>query len=75
MKGVKHYRKDGRLYTGKTHKHNGRLMTGTKHTASSEYLTHTKPKGRKKKWKCMEHLWRKRKRKKVNLKVNKKEGA
>jgi len=47
MKGVKHYKKNGKLYTGKTHKSGGRLMTGAKHTASSEYLTHTKPKGKK----------------------------
>ena len=44
MKGVPHYKKDGKLYTGKTHKTNGKLMTGAKHTASSVNLTHTKPK-------------------------------
>ena len=48
MKGVPHYKKSGKLYTGKTHKNGGKLMTGSKHTASSEYLTHTKPKGKKK---------------------------
>ena len=48
MKGVQHYKKNGKLYTGKTHKSGGRLMTGSKHTATSEYLTHTKPKGKKK---------------------------
>ena len=42
MKGVPHYKKDGKLYTGKTHKTNGKLMTGAKHTASSVNLTHTK---------------------------------
>ena len=47
MKGVSHYKKNGKLYKGKTHKTNGKLMTGAKHTASSEYLTHTKPKGKK----------------------------
>ena len=48
MKGVPHYKKSGKLYTGKTHKNGGKLMTGSKHTASSVYLTHTKPKGKKK---------------------------
>ena len=48
MKGQAHYKKSGKLYTGKTHKNGGKLMTGSKHTASSEYLTHTKPKGKKK---------------------------
>jgi|TARA_R110000823_G_C15515826_1_gene454916 hypothetical protein len=45
MKGVKHYLKNGKEYTGKTHKHpSGKLMTGTKHTASSKTLSHKKPK-------------------------------
>ena len=43
-KGVPHYLPNGRLYTGKTHKHNGRLMSGATHTKNSKYLTHRKPK-------------------------------
>jgi len=39
--GVPHYTKDGKLYTGPTHKDaSGRLMTGATHTADSEYLYH-----------------------------------
>ena len=34
MKGVSHYKKNGKLYTGKTHKSGGKLMTGSKHTAT-----------------------------------------
>ena len=51
MKGVKHYKKNGKLYTGKTHKTGGRLMTGSKHTASSVYLTHIKPRVKKERYK------------------------
>tara|TARA_R110000744_G_scaffold47398_2_gene104372 strand:- start:3579 stop:3722 length:144 start_codon:yes stop_codon:yes gene_type:complete len=47
MKGVSHYKKNGKLYTGKTHKSGGKLMTGSKHTASSVYLTHIKPRVKK----------------------------
>ena len=40
-KGVKHYFKDGSVYTGSTHKDgSGKLMTGAKHTKSSKYLYH-----------------------------------
>jgi hypothetical protein len=39
--GVKHYTKDGKLWTGPTHKDaDGRLMTGATHTSDSEYLYH-----------------------------------
>ena len=39
--GVAHYKKDGTLYIGPTHKDaNGRLMTGATHTEDSEYLYH-----------------------------------
>jgi len=38
--GVKHYTRDGKLYTGPTHMNNGRLMTGGTHSADSEYLYH-----------------------------------
>ncbi len=39
--GVPHYTKDGKLYTGPTHKGpDGRLMTGAVHTKDSEYLYH-----------------------------------
>ena len=31
MEGVKHYKKNGKLYTGKTHKSDGKLMTGNSH--------------------------------------------
>ena len=45
MKGVTHYLKNGKAYTGKTHKHpSGKLMTGAKHTASSKPLSHKKAK-------------------------------
>jgi hypothetical protein len=33
-----YYTKDGKEYTGPTHKSNGRLMTGETHTENSEYL-------------------------------------
>jgi hypothetical protein len=33
-----YYTKDGKEYTGPTHKSNGRLMTGETHTEDSEYL-------------------------------------
>ena len=40
-KGVKHYFKDGSVYTGSMHKDgSGKLMTGAKHTKSSKYLYH-----------------------------------
>jgi len=45
MKGVPHFKKDGTLYKGKTHKDaKGRLMTGKTHTKKSVYLSHTKKK-------------------------------
>ena len=43
-KGVAHYLPNGKLYTGKTHKHNGKVMSGATHTKSSKYLSHKKPK-------------------------------
>lgn len=43
MKGVKHYKPDGKLYSGLTHKSGGRLMTGKTHTVKSVYLTHSPP--------------------------------
>ena len=40
-KGEPHYTKDGKEYTGPTHKDaSGRLMTGKVHTEDSEYLYH-----------------------------------
>ena len=45
-KGVPHYLPNGKLYTGKTHKHNGKLMSGATHTATSKVLSHKKPKGK-----------------------------
>jgi hypothetical protein len=41
MKGVKHYKKDGSVHTGKSHKmKNGTLHSGVTHTASSVKLFH-----------------------------------
>ena len=41
--GVKHYFKDGTLYTGKTHKNpSGMVMSGAKHTKNSKQLFHKK---------------------------------
>jgi len=39
--GVKHYFRNGKPFTGKTHKDSsGRLMSGAKHTSTSKYLFH-----------------------------------
>jgi len=41
--GVKHYFRNGTVYTGKFHKMpNGQLHTGVKHTPSSKRLFHFK---------------------------------
>jgi len=41
MKGVKHYKKNGSVHTGKMHKmKNGTLHSGVTHTASSVKLFH-----------------------------------
>ena len=43
MKGVKHYKKDGALYTGNSHKMpNGDLHTNKSHTKTSVKLFHLK---------------------------------
>ena len=43
MRGVKHYKKNGKLYTGGTHKMpDGSLHSGTKHTKTSVKLVHFK---------------------------------
>ena len=43
MKGVKHYKRDGTLYTGNTHKMpNGDLHTNKSHTKTSAKLFHLK---------------------------------
>ena len=43
MKGVKHYKRNGTLHTGGSHKMpNGDLHSGTRHTASSVKLYHLK---------------------------------
>tara|TARA_R110000782_G_scaffold266155_1_gene360394 strand:+ start:857 stop:1009 length:153 start_codon:yes stop_codon:yes gene_type:complete len=48
MKNVPHYTKNGKLYTGKTHKmSDGSLHTGTTHTKNSKVLSHKKPKKKK----------------------------
>ena len=39
-KGVKHFSKTGKEFTGPTHKTKGRVMTGSSHTASSKPLFH-----------------------------------
>jgi len=41
MKGVKHYKSSGAVYTGASHKmKNGTLHSGKAHTASSQKLFH-----------------------------------
>ena len=42
MKGVSHYKKDGKVYKGLMHKTNKKLMTGKSHTNSSVDLFHFK---------------------------------
>ena len=43
MKGSKHFKRDGTLYTGNTHKMpNGKLHTNKTHTATSVELFHLK---------------------------------
>jgi hypothetical protein len=42
MKGVKHYKKNGTEYKGKTHKMLGEVHTGAKHTSTSVKLFHKK---------------------------------
>tara|TARA_R110000782_G_scaffold52095_1_gene111895 strand:- start:39 stop:209 length:171 start_codon:yes stop_codon:yes gene_type:complete len=42
MKGVSHYKKDGKIYKGLMHKANKKLMTGKSHTNSSVDLFHFK---------------------------------
>ena len=37
---VNHYKKDGKLFTGKTHKHNGQLMSGAKMSKNSKDILH-----------------------------------
>jgi hypothetical protein len=48
MKGVPHFKKDGTIYKGQTHKdEKGKLMSGKTHTANSVYVFHINelPKG------------------------------
>lgn len=41
MKGVPHFKKDGTIFKGATHKDaKGKLMTGKNHTKSSVHLFH-----------------------------------
>tara|TARA_Y100001951_G_scaffold99042_1_gene100543 strand:+ start:455 stop:631 length:177 start_codon:yes stop_codon:yes gene_type:complete len=41
MKGVKHYKKDGTVFKGKSHKMpNGQLHSGASHSSSSKRLFH-----------------------------------
>jgi len=42
MKGVPHYKKDGTLHKGKTHKMIGQVHSGAKHSATSVRLFHLK---------------------------------
>ncbi len=53
MKGVKHYKRDGTLYTGGTHKMpNGSLHTGKAHGKTSVKLSHYKDLSKKAKAKA-----------------------
>ena len=53
MKGVKHYKKDGTLYTGGTHKMpNGSLHTGKTQGKTSVKLSHYKDLSKKAKAKA-----------------------
>jgi len=41
MKNAKHYRKNGEVFTGKTHKHpDGTLMSGSKMSKNASTLLH-----------------------------------
>ena len=41
MKGVPHFKKDGAIYRGATHKDaKGKLMSGKRHTKKSVYVYH-----------------------------------
>jgi hypothetical protein len=53
MKGVNHYKKDGTLYKGNTHKMpNGSLHTNKSHTKTSVKLFHLNELGKKAKLKA-----------------------
>ena len=53
MKGVKHYKIDGTVHTGSSHKMaNGTLHSGKNHTASSKKLFHFKDLSKKAKVKA-----------------------
>jgi hypothetical protein len=53
MKGVKHYKKDGTLFTGNTHKMpNGDLHSNKSHTKTSQKLFHFKDLSQKAKLKA-----------------------
>lgn len=45
-KGVPHYTKSGKRYTGPTHKMGSELHTGAKHSARSQKLYHRKPRSK-----------------------------
>ena len=40
MKGVPHFKKDGTIFRGQTHKTKGKLMSGKNHTKNSVFLFH-----------------------------------
>jgi len=42
MKGVLHYKKNGTIHKGKTHKMQGEVHTGASHSAKSVKLFHLK---------------------------------
>ena len=53
MKGIKHYKKDGTLFTGNTHKMpNGNLHSNKSHTKTSQKLFHFKDLSQKAKLKA-----------------------
>lgn len=59
MKGVPHFKKDGSLFGGKTHKMDGELHTGASHTKSSEKLFHLKELPKKSRQRALASMKRK----------------
>jgi len=60
MKGVPHFKKDGSLFKGKTHKmEGGEVHTGASHTKSSEKLFHLKELPKKSRQRALASMKRK----------------
>jgi len=60
MKGVPHFKKDGSLFEGKTHKmEGGEVHTGASHTKSSEKLFHLKELPKKSRQRALASMKRK----------------